>query len=202
MCAAHCGVDAVGLVFYSPSPRHVDVAQATALVRAVPLFVDVVALFVDPEPDLVRTVVARVQPQFLQFHGDEDPEFCAQFQRPYIKALRVRPDQPLAPLVTRYGQARGILLDTYQAGVPGGTGRTFDWNLVPEPLRSKVVLAGGLTPANVAAAVTRVQPWGVDVSGGVERDKGIKDDKLIRQFVVQVRAGDEAPGARTGVGVA
>ena len=202
MCAAHCGVDAVGLVFYPPSPRHVDVAQATALVRAVPLFVDVVALFVDPEPDLVRTVVARVQPQFLQFHGDEDPEFCAQFQRPYIKALRVRPDQPLAPLVTRYGQARGILLDTYQAGVPGGTGRTFDWNLVPEPLRSKVVLAGGLTPANVAAAVTRVQPWGVDVSGGVERDKGIKDDKLIRQFVVQVRAGDEAPGARTGVGVA
>ena len=202
MCAAQCGVDAVGLVFYPPSPRHVDVAQATALVRAVPLFVDVVALFVDPEPDLVRTVVARVQPQFLQFHGDEDPEFCAQFQRPYIKALRVRPDQPLAPLVTRYGQARGILLDTYQAGVPGGTGRTFDWNLVPEPLRSKVVLAGGLTPANVAAAVTRVQPWGVDVSGGVERDKGIKDDKLIRQFVVQVRAGDEASGARTGVGVA
>jgi phosphoribosylanthranilate isomerase len=194
--AAECGVDAVGLVFYPSSARHVSVAQAAALVREVPVFVDVVALFVDPDPSLVQAVVEQVGPDLLQFHGDEDAAFCAQFQRPYLKALRVQAQVPVAPQIAHHRAARGILLDTYQAGIPGGTGRTFNWDLIPDLLRTSIVLAGGLTPANVARAVSQVQPWAVDVSGGVERAKGIKDADLIKQFVVQVRAGTEALGRK------
>lgn len=192
LAAAGSGVDAVGLVFYADSPRHVSLERAREIARRVPVFVDVVALFVDPEPALVESVVDQLQPELLQFHGAESAAFCAQFQRPYIKALRMSGDFSLEQQAEVYDNARGLLLDSYQPGVPGGTGKTFDWDLIPVSLRNRIVLAGGLDPGNVARAVSQVAPWGVDVSGGVERSPGIKDPELIRQFVEQVQAGTGA----------
>ena len=189
MVAVDAGVDALGLVFYPASPRYVDLDMAARIVRNVPVFVSVVALFVDAPVDAVKTVIDRLNPDVLQFHGVEEPAYCRCFGRPYIKALRVQEHLSLLEMARHYQSARGLLLDSYRPGVPGGTGETFNWDLIPRSLRGDIVLAGGLTPANVSDAIRQVHPYAVDVSGGVEHSKGIKDAEKIRQFIDRVQAG-------------
>lgn len=184
------GADAIGLVFYANSPRAITVEQAAVIVKEVPPFVSIVALFVDETADEVQRVLASVAVDVLQFHGDETPEFCQQFNRPFIKALRVRPELDLAEACRRYAVGRGILLDAWQEGVPGGTGRSFDWHLALLELPLPVILAGGLSADNVGDAIAALHPAAVDVSGGVERAPGIKDAKKIEEFIAAVRTGD------------
>jgi len=186
--ASEYGADAIGLVFYPGSPRRVSLEQAAHVARSLPAFVSCVALFVDPRPDDVREVLATVPIDCLQFHGDEAADFCEQFERPYIKAIRVDVGTAITQVAGRYGQARGILLDTYVKDIPGGTGQQFDWACIPADCPKPIILAGGLTPDNVAAAVRQTRPYAVDVSGGVEQDKGIKDPVKIRQFIAEVNS--------------
>lgn len=188
LAAAEAGADAIGLVFYGKSPRAVDVRQARAIIRALPPFVTSVGLFVNASRCELGEILDAVPLDLLQFHGDESPAECASYQRPYIKALRVQAGDDLEAQCQRYHEARGILLDTFVAGVPGGTGEAFDWSLVPAGLSKPVILAGGLSPANVADAIARVRPFAVDVSGGVEAAKGIKDPHRIAAFLSAVRA--------------
>lgn len=188
--AVDSGADAIGLVFYPPSPRAVTASQAAAIVAAVAPFVTVVALFVDEPAESIRRILESVPVDLLQFHGEEPAAFCEQFQRPWIKALRVQADTDLAARSTQYRRARAVLLDSWQEGVPGGTGRTFDWDLARTELPLPVVLAGGLDEGNVGEAVTRLRPAAVDVSGGVERSPGLKDARKIKRFVAAVRAAD------------
>lgn len=185
--AARCGADAIGLVFYERSPRHVDIARAAQLAAVLPPFVTIVGLFVDAEPSFVRDVLAAVPLDLLQFHGDETPEYCAQFGRPYLKAIRVKSGVDLLQCAARFSTAKALLLDAYVAGVPGGTGATFDWDLIPRQLPLPVILSGGLGPENVAAAVERVRPYAVDVSSGVEAAKGIKDAAKVAAFINEVK---------------
>lgn len=187
LVAAEAGADAIGLVFYAGSPRAVSVRQAQAIIAALPPFVTTVGLFVDLPRSELEAILEAVPLDLLQFHGDEPPAACEGFARPYIKALRVKPGDDIAARVERYGNAAGILLDTYVAGIPGGTGAAFDWSLVPRGLSKPIILAGGLTPENVGGAIERVRPYAVDVSGGVEAGKGIKDAQKIRAFVRAVR---------------
>jgi phosphoribosylanthranilate isomerase len=188
--AAECGADAIGLVFYPPSPRAVGIARARSIVEAVPPFVTTVALFVNPSPGEVERVLVEVPVDLLQFHGDEPPERCEAYGRPYLKAIPMREGVDLGAAARGYASARGLLLDTYREGVPGGTGATFDWSRAAVGLGKPVILAGGLTPENVAGAVERVRPWAVDVSGGVEAEKGVKDPHRMQAFVRAVnRAG-------------
>lgn len=192
--AAALGVDAIGLVFYAPSPRHVSIGQACAVVAALPPFVTVVGLFVDAESDAVRAVLKKVPVDLLQFHGDESPDYCQQFVRPWLKAIRMRDDVDLVVEATRYGQASGLLLDAYRSGTPGGTGESFEWSRVPQNPALPIVLAGGLTPDNVGEAIGRAHPFAVDVSGGVEQErgikKGVKDQGKMAAFVAAVRTAD------------
>lgn len=190
LAAAGSGAHAVGLIFYGASPRAVSPQVARAIVDALPPFVTPVALFVNPAADLVRDVVAQVRPQLLQFHGEEMPEFCAQFDLPYIKAVRVGPGVDLLQYARRYAGAKGLLLDALVDGSHGGTGAAFDWNLIPSALPLPLILAGGLDPDNVGTAVRRVRPWAVDVSSGVELAKGIKDAAKIAAFIRGVRNAD------------
>nr|WP_294839498.1 phosphoribosylanthranilate isomerase [uncultured Methylotenera sp.] len=180
------GADAIGLVFYAPSPRAVSIEQAAAIVQQIPAFVSVVGLFVNAEEIYVKEVTSRVALDLLQFHGDETPEQCASFGLPFIKAVRVKSDTNLVQCAKDYSASRALLLDTYTEGVAGGTGHVFDWGLIPPDLAKPVVLAGGLTAANVAAAIQQVKPYAVDVSGGVEAEKGIKDAAKIAAFMQQV----------------
>lgn len=180
------GADAIGLVFYGPSPRAVSLKQAQEIVKAVPAFVSVVALFVNPEPSMVQEILNDVRIDLIQFHGDEDSTFCEQFKHPYIKAIRVRQASDVVASSLRFPSAQGILLDSYKPGVPGGTGETFDWSLIPVEQTKKIILAGGLTPENAADAIELVQPFALDVSGGVEEAKGIKDHGKINQFLSEV----------------
>jgi phosphoribosylanthranilate isomerase len=189
LAAAAAGADAIGLVFYAKSPRAVGIEQARAIIAALPPFVTTVGLFVDIECDELQRILASVPLDLLQFHGDESPEQCESINRPYIKALRVKASDDIAVQVNRYPGAKGILLDTYVDGVPGGTGEAFDWSLVPEGLSKPVILAGGLHADNVAAAVARVRPYAVDVSGGVEASKGIKDAEKVGAFIRAARGG-------------
>lgn len=182
-CAACCGADAIGLVFYPPSPRAVTVEQARAVVRDLPAFVTVVGLFVNAERTAIADVLKAVRIDLLQFHGDEPPEACAEHGRPYIKALRMREGLDLVAEARRYPDAGGLLLDTYSPRLPGGTGTVFDWRHIPPELGPRVILAGGLTPENVEEAIRSVRPYAVDVSGGVERSKGIKDPDKIAAFM-------------------
>ncbi|WP_312936526.1 phosphoribosylanthranilate isomerase [Pseudomonas sp.] len=188
LAAAHAGADAIGLVFYAKSPRAVSVEQARAIIRALPPFVSTVGLFVNASRCELGEILDAVPLDLLQFHGDETPEQCDGHGRPWMKALRVRPGDDLEAACQRYAGASALLLDAYVAGVPGGTGQTFDWSLIPAQLSKPVVLAGGLSPANVAEAITRVKPWAVDVSGGVEQGKGIKDAGKIQAFLQAVRS--------------
>lgn len=192
--AAVAGVDAIGLVFYPPSPRAVNVDQALEVLAVLPPFVTVVALFVDESVANIMQVLERVPIDVLQFHGDESADFCLQFKRPYIKALRVRPELDIAAACSEHSSARGILLDSWQLGVPGGTGTTFDWQLTPDNLPLPVILAGGLDTENVASAIIQTGPAAVDISGGVESAPGIKNEKKVRDFICAVRHADQELG--------
>lgn len=183
LAAVEAGADAIGLVFYGKSPRAVSVEQAAAILRVLPPFVTTVGLFVDMPRDELQQLLQRLPLDLLQFHGDESPADCEGHGRPYIKALRVRPGEDVSAVMAPYTGARGILLDTFVEGVPGGTGASFDWSLVPERAAKPIILAGGLDAGNVAAAIRQVRPYAVDVSGGVEASKGIKDADKIRAFV-------------------
>ncbi|WP_293934857.1 phosphoribosylanthranilate isomerase [Iodobacter sp.] len=184
---AELGADAIGLVFYPPSPRHVEIDAAMQIVAVLPAFVSSVGLFVDADVSFVRGVLNKVPLDLLQFHGDETPEYCWQFGRPYLKALRVRPDINLVEYAQRYvdGLCKGILVDAFVEGVPGGTGEAFDWDLLPKSLPLPLILSGGLHSDNVYAAICKVKPWAVDVSSGVESSKGIKDAAKIAAFINQ-----------------
>jgi phosphoribosylanthranilate isomerase len=186
--ACEAGADALGFVFYEKSPRHVTIATAAALVRELPPFVQSVGLFVNAEPAFIEQALNEVPLDLLQFHGDETHAECVRFGRPYIKAVRVNPDTDLLKCAADFGTARGLLLDAYVPGVPGGTGERFDWSLIPSNLSRPVILSGGLTPLNVGEAVQRVRPWAVDVSSGVEAAKGIKDAHKIAQFIAKAKA--------------
>lgn len=184
--AVHNGADAIGLVFYPPSPRNVSISLAAQIASTVPAFVSVVGLFVNADATFVNDVLAQVKLDLLQFHGDETPAECARFERPFIKAIRVKTDTNLVQCAQDFSAAKGLLLDTYTAGVAGGTGHVFDWSLIPADLSLPLILAGGLTVSNVAQAIQQVQPYAVDVSGGLESAKGIKDSAKIAAFMQQV----------------
>lgn len=186
LVAAQAGVDAIGLVFYAKSPRAVSVQQAQRIVAALPPFVTVVGLFVNATRDEVNAVLSHVPLDVLQFHGDETPAECEGFSRPYFRALRMQPELDIAALAAQYTGAQGILLDAWVPGVHGGTGERFDWARIPENLAKPLILAGGLNADNVGDAVLQVQPWAVDVSGGVEASHGIKDAEKIRKFLYAV----------------
>ncbi len=190
LAAVHSGADALGLVFYAPSPRYVTLATARRLTDALPPFVSVVGLFVDAELSFVREVLAEVPLDLLQFHGAEQADYCAQFSMPYLKAIRVRSGVDLLQCAQQFPQARGLLLDAYQEGVPGGTGARFDWKLIPAQLPLPVILSGGLDASNVAAAISQVAPYAVDVSSGVESGRGIKDAAKIVEFINEVKRTD------------
>ncbi|MCF5715587.1 MULTISPECIES: phosphoribosylanthranilate isomerase [Pseudomonas syringae group] len=187
LAAVEAGADAIGLVFYPKSPRAVTVLQARAIIAALPPFVTTVGLFVNASRCELNETLDAVALDMLQFHGDETPEECDGYHRPYIKALRVKAGDDIASACRAYRNARGVLLDTYVEGVPGGTGETFDWALIPDYLDKPVILAGGLTSANVAQAIAQVRPYAVDVSGGVEKSKGIKDREKILAFMSAVQ---------------
>lgn len=187
--AVGAGADALGLVFYPPSPRYVDPAKAAGLSARVPPFVARVGLFVNAEPEFVASVLAAVPLDLLQFHGEEDAAYCAGFGRSYVKAARVRHGLDLLEFARAYRTAQAILLDAYVEGY-GGAGQVFDWSLIPRRLPLPVVLSGGLTPDNVGAAIGGVSPWAVDVSSGVEAAKGIKDAAKIAAFMAAVKNAD------------
>jgi len=190
LAAASAGADAIGLVFYAESPRAVTVAQAREIVAALPPFVTTVGLFVNATAQEVAAILETVSLDLLQFHGDETPDYCRGFTRPYIKAVRMADGIDLHTVAAQYDDARGLLLDSYQKGVPGGTGHAFDWARIPPGLKKPVILAGGLEPANVAQAVRQVRPYAVDVSSGVEADKGIKNAERIIAFMRGVEEAD------------
>ncbi|ABY97434.1 TPA: phosphoribosylanthranilate isomerase [Pseudomonas putida] len=187
LAAAEAGADAIGFVFYAKSPRAVDVRQARAIITELPPFVTTVGLFVNASRCELNEILEVVPLDLLQFHGDETPQDCEGYHRPWIKALRVRPGDDLEAACKQYAGARGILLDTYVAGVPGGTGEAFDWSLVPAHLSKPIILAGGLSADNVGQAIAQVRPYAVDVSGGVEQAKGIKDAAKIEAFMRAVK---------------
>jgi phosphoribosylanthranilate isomerase len=187
LVAAEAGADAIGLVFYAKSPRNVGLDQAASIVRVLPPFVTTVALFVNPQPSEVEAVLRLVRPDVLQFHGEETPEFCRSFGVPYLKAARVRPQTDLLQFAAVYADAQGLLLDAWSEAGHGGTGERFDWNMIPEHLPKSIILAGGLSSANVRHAIGLVHPWAVDVSSGIEIAKGIKDAALIAAFMKEVK---------------
>ena len=184
--AAGAGADAVGLMFYEPSPRYVTPARARAVCAALPPLVSVVGVFVNPEPRDVETAVEGLPVDLLQFHGEESPELCAGAGKPYVKAVRVRTRDDIVEAAARYSDARALLLDAHHDTLWGGTGSPFDWNVVPGDVGRPIVLAGGLTPENVAGAIRRVRPFAVDVSGGVESAPGEKDAKSMERFMREV----------------
>src|SRR5574343_765016 len=189
--AVEAGADAIGFVFYPPSPRYVTVQRAAELAKRIPPFVDVVGLFVNEAPEGVLAACDALPINVLQFHGDEDAAYCRQFSRPWLRAARVRPGLDLVEFARSYHDARGLLLDAFVEGYGGG-GHVFDWTLIPPDLPGYLVLSGGLTADNVGEAVRRVRPVAVDVSSGVEASKGIKDHSKIAAFVAALRAADRA----------
>lgn len=190
LAAAQAGAHAIGLVFHPASPRLVTIGRAREIARSLPPFVTAVGLFVDAPEDEVRRVLEAVPLQLLQFHGGESPDYCTRFGMPYIKAVRVKAGVDLLQYARLHCEARGLLLDAFVEGVPGGSGNAFDWNLIPSALPLPIVLAGGLTPHNVGEAIRRVKPWAVDVTSGVEREKGIKDAAKIAAFIRGARDAD------------
>ena len=187
--AVQCGADAIGFVFYPPSPRFLPPEQAAVLSKDIPPFVTRVGLFVNAEPSTVRELLAHVPVDLLQFHGDEDAGYCEQFGLPYLKAARVKPGLDLLEFARAYPSAQGLLLDAWVEAF-GGVGQSFDWSLIPEHLPLPVVLSGGLHADNVIEAVLKTRPWAVDVSSGVEAAKGIKDAEKIAAFIAAVRKAD------------
>jgi len=181
--AARLGVDAIGLVFYPPSPRHVEIEQAIKIVNALPAFTSVVALFVDEQEAQIREVLAQVAIDCLQFHGDETPAACRLYGKRYIKAVRIQEGIDISSAAQNYHDAAGLLLDAYHPDAKGGTGHRFDWALIPRQCALPVVLAGGLDAANARAAIEAVRPYALDVSSGVEIEKGIKDTVKMAAFL-------------------
>ena len=188
--AAHQGVDAIGLVFYPPSPRHVEIEQAIRIVNALPAFTSVVALFVDEQETRIREVLARVPIDCLQFHGDEPAEACRIYDKRYIKAVSMREGIDIAALAHHYHDAAGLLLDAFHPDAKGGTGSQFDWAMIPKSCALPIILAGGLDETNAKQAVQAVRPYALDVSSGVESAKGIKDSLKIAAFIKQVNEAD------------
>jgi phosphoribosylanthranilate isomerase len=187
LCAVHAGADAIGLVFYAASPRYVSIAQAKDIVAAMPPFVSVVGLFVNAATAEIQSILSQVHLDIVQFHGDETPTQCAQINLPYYKAIRVKPDTNLLQYAIDFKTAKALLLDAYSEQAYGGTGHTFDWNLIPQDLPKPIILAGGLDAQNVAGAIQQVRPYAVDVSGGVELAKGIKSAEKIAAFMQAVK---------------
>lgn len=183
--AVSCGADALGFVFYGKSPRAIQAEAAASIISSLPAFVSSVGLFVDADAATVRQIIDVTQLDLLQFHGGETAAFCEQFNRPYIKAVRVKAQADIDHALQRYQSARALLLDAYVDGVPGGTGHCFDWSLVPVA-NVRIVLAGGLDADNVGTAIRAVRPYGVDVSGGVESQRGLKDFAKIAAFTAAV----------------
>lgn len=185
--AAELTLDAVGLVFYEPSPRNVGITMAKAICARLPAMTTIVGLFVDAEQRAVNKVLDQVPLDILQFHGDEPEAYCQSFGRRYMKAIRMKPELDPLKAIAEYPSASAILLDAYQEGLVGGTGAQFDWQRVPKSTTQNIVLAGGLTPENVAQAITQTSVYGVDVSGGVEQSRGVKSAQKMRDFVAAVR---------------
>ena len=188
--AADAGADAIGVVFYPKSPRFVSAREAAAVAAVLPPFVMAVGLFVDAPESEIRKVLAEVPLDLLQFQGDEPPEFCASFGKPWVRAVRMGPGTDLLEYARRFSRAKALLLDAHSPGKPGGTGLTFDWSAVPAGLPMPVILSGGLDAANVGRAVREVRPWAVDVSSGVESSRGVKDPRKIVEFIRSVRRED------------
>ena len=188
--AADAGADAIGLVFYPQSPRLVTPERAAEIAAALPPYVTVVGLFVDADPHEVRRIVHAARIDLLQFQGEETPEYCAQFGKPWMRAVRMDGGVDLLEYARRFSAARALLLDAHVPGQPGGTGRTFDWAAIPRDLPIPIVLSGGLDAANVGRAVREVRPWAVDVSSGVEAGRGVKDPAKIVEFIGNVRRED------------
>lgn len=195
VAAARLGADAVGLVFYSGSPRAVTCDKAREIAAALPPFVAKVGLFVNAGHAAINEILQSVPLDVIQFHGDEEPADCTLYSKPYIKAVKMHPDVNVRQQASKYAAAAALLLDTYQEGRHGGTGQTFDWSRIPEDLHKPLILAGGLTPANVAEAVMRTRPYAVDVSGGVETGKGIKDARKMAEFIREVRDAESRSGS-------
>ena len=194
LAAVRAGADAVGMVFHAGSPRAVDARAAAAVADAIPAFVTGVGLFVNSTEAEVRSILAQVPLGLLQFHGDETPEFCDRFGIPWIRAIRVGPGVDLLEWAGRFSRARGLLADAKVPGEYGGTGTRFDLSLIPRPMPLPIILSGGLNAANVGEAIRTVRPWAVDVSSGVESARGVKDVRLIEEFVRSVKNADAGIG--------
>ncbi len=192
LTAVRLGAHALGFVFYPASPRYITPEAAARIIERLPPFVTTTALFVDAAHAQVEQIMTLSGVDLLQFHGNESETFCAGFNRPYIKALRMKPGLDIEAQAAQYHSARGILLDAYRAGVPGGTGEAFDWGRIPLSLRPGIILAGGLSPDNIRSAIEQVRPFAVDVSGGVEAAKGIKDHTKLKQFIEEVARADKS----------
>ena len=191
LTAIRLGANAIGFIFWDKSARYIDPKEARKIVMALPPFVTVVGVYVNPSSEWVEETCSIAGLNLLQFHGDELPEFCSQFPLPYIKAVRIRSGIDLLQYATQYSSSNGLLLDSYVEGVPGGTGRTFEWSLIPENLSLPLIVSGGLDAKNVCEAIREAKPWAVDVSSGVEITKGIKDADKIAAFMTGVRNGEK-----------
>jgi phosphoribosylanthranilate isomerase len=187
LLAAELGVDAIGVVLTAHSKRQVSLAQARAIVEAMPPFVTTVALCMDDEANFVQEIIDTVRPSMLQFHGNESDEWCKQFGQPYLKAIAMGAGAAALYQLHDHPHAAGLLLDGHGLGEPGGSGKSFDWSLMPRDLKQPLILAGGLNAANVAAAIRVSKPWAVDVSSGIESAPGVKDHGKLRDFVAAVR---------------
>lgn len=189
--AARLGVDAIGLVFYPPSPRTIDINLAIKIVNVLPPFVTVAGLFVDATHEAISRILDNVNLHILQFHGTENQSQCERYDRPYYKALRIKPDANVKQMINEYPTASGILLDTYRKGIPGGTGESFDWSIVPAQSTKPIILAGGLNAENIENAILQTKPYAIDVSGGIEAEKGIKDPQKMNAVVKGVNNADK-----------
>jgi phosphoribosylanthranilate isomerase len=188
--AVAAGADAIGLVFHAQSKRYVSMEQAAEIASAVPAFVTVTALFVNPEPEFVRKVLLKTRLDLLQFHGEENEAFCMQFQRPYMKGCQLKSAEDIEKIRQAYSRSSALLLDSWNPEQPGGSGQTFDWGLLKGHTIQHLVLAGGLTPDNVGVAIQQVKPFAVDVSSGIESAPGRKSADLMMNFSQAVKRAD------------
>ncbi|MEO1888361.1 MAG: phosphoribosylanthranilate isomerase [Cycloclasticus sp.] len=191
LAAVNAGVDALGFVFYEGSARNVTGLEAGNIISKIPPFISKVALFVNPSYEYVRDVLKASSIDVLQFHGDEDEAFCSSFDKPYMKAIRMQEATDLNEVSATYHTACGLLIDAFDSAQYGGTGKTFDWGLIPSKCSLPLILAGGLTTENVHEAICSTTVYAVDVSSGVEKSKGVKDHTLIQQFMHEVKRANQ-----------